>query len=74
MPRGLAPIVVRQVMAVIGTIASRGIGVLLVEHHTDFVFSVCDRVTVLDLGKMIAHGAPGDVRTDPDVVRVYLGA
>jgi ABC-type branched-subunit amino acid transport system ATPase component len=51
-----------------------GIGVLLVEHHTDFVFRVCDRVTALDVGKMIKHGTPDAVRTDPEVIRVYLGA
>jgi len=47
---------------------------LLVEHHTDFVFRVSDRVTTLDLGKVIKHGAPIDVRSDPEVIRVYLGA
>ena len=40
-----------------------GIGVLLVEHHTDFVFRVCDRVTTLDVGRMIKHGTPAEVRT-----------
>ena len=51
-----------------------GIGVLLVEHHTDFVFRVCDRVTALDVGKMIRHGTPAEVRSDPEVIRIYLGA
>ena len=35
--------------AVIGVMRDSGIGVLLVEHHTDFVFRICDRVTALDL-------------------------
>jgi ABC-type branched-subunit amino acid transport system ATPase component len=48
--------------------------VLLVEHHTDFVFRICDRVTTLNVGKMIKHGASDEVRTDPEVIRVYLGA
>lgn len=51
-----------------------GIGVLVVEHHTDFVFRICDRVTVLNLGKTIASGAPDEVRQDDEVIRVYLGA
>ncbi|SAK56097.1 ABC transporter-like protein [Caballeronia hypogeia] len=51
-----------------------GIGVLVVEHHTDFVFRVCDRVSVLNLGRTLASGAPGAVRNDPEVIRVYLGA
>ncbi|WP_233889577.1 ABC transporter ATP-binding protein [Paraburkholderia flagellata] len=51
-----------------------GIGVLIVEHHTDFVFRVCDRVSVLNLGKTLASGGPAEVRNDPEVIRVYLGA
>jgi ABC-type branched-subunit amino acid transport system ATPase component len=59
---------------IIGVMRDSGIGVLLVEHHTDFVFRVCDRVTALNLGRMIAHGSATEVRNDPDVIRVYLGA
>ena len=56
------------------TLRDAGIGVLLVEHHTDFVFRICDRVTTLNVGKMIKHGTPDEVRADPEVIRVYLGA
>lgn len=59
---------------VLKTVRNAGIGVLLVEHHTDFVFRICDRVTVLDVGKLLRHGSPVEVRTDPEVIRVYLGA
>ncbi len=48
-------------------------GVLLVEHHMDFVMSVCDRVTVLDYGRVIAAGSPDSVRSDPQVATAYLG-
>jgi len=51
-----------------------GIGVLLVEHHTDFVFRICSVVTTLDRGRIIAQGAPDKVRNDAEVNRVYLGA
>ncbi len=59
---------------VIRTLRDSGIGVLLVEHHTDFVFRICDRVTTLNVGRMIKHGTPDEVRADPEVIRVYLGA
>ena len=59
---------------IVATVRDAGIGVLLVEHHTDFVFRICSRVTTLDRGRLIKHGAPDEVRTDAEVVRVYLGA
>jgi ABC-type branched-subunit amino acid transport system ATPase component len=59
---------------IIKVMRDAGVGVLLIEHHTDFVFRCCDRVTTLDLGKVIKHGSPQEVRTDPEVIRVYLGA
>jgi ABC-type branched-subunit amino acid transport system ATPase component len=65
---------IEHLSQVIHTLRDAGIGVLLVEHHTDFVFRICDRVTTLNVGKMIKHGASDEVRKDPEVIRVYLGA
>ena len=71
---GLTGVEIDQLGTVIRTIRKAGVGVLLVEHHTDFVFRVCDDVTALNVGRMIRHGTPGEVRHDPEVIRVYLGA
>ena len=71
---GLTTQEIEHLSQVIHTLRNAGIGVLLVEHHTDFVFRICDRVTTLNVGKMIKHGASEEVRTDPEVIRVYLGA
>jgi branched-chain amino acid transport system ATP-binding protein len=49
------------------------IAVMLVDHHMDLVTSVCDRVVVLDFGRVIASGAPPQIRNDPRVLDAYLG-
>jgi ABC-type branched-subunit amino acid transport system ATPase component len=71
---GLTVAEIEHLGAIISVMRDSGIGVLLVEHHTDFVFRICDRVTALNLGRMIAHGTTSQVRNDPEVIRVYLGA
>lgn len=71
---GLTGAEIERLGIVIRTLRDCGIGVLLVEHHTEFVFGICDRVTTLNLGKMIRHGTPHEVRHDPEVIRVYLGS
>jgi branched-chain amino acid transport system ATP-binding protein len=49
------------------------IAVMLVDHHMDLVTSVCDRVVVLDFGRVIASGVPPEVRANPRVLDAYLG-
>ncbi len=50
-----------------------GCAVLLVEHHMDLVMRVCERVVVLDFGRVVAAGEPAAIRDDPAVAEAYLG-
>jgi len=47
--------------------------IMLVEHHMDLVMKVCDTITVLDFGEVIAAGPPDQIRNDPAVLEAYLG-
>ena len=71
---GMNPGEVGAVAALIRGAAEGGRSVLLVEHNVRLVMEVCDRITVLDFGRVIAEGAPTEVAKDPAVVAAYLGA
>jgi branched-chain amino acid transport system permease protein len=71
---GLSVDEIKRLGALITAISKQGTGVLLVEHHADLIFDICDRVTVLNLGKVLASGKPDEVRSHREVVNAYLGA
>ena len=69
---GLGPTEMSELAALIDSLRS-SIAVMLVDHHMDLVTSVCDRMIVLDFGRVIAAGAPSVVRQDERVLEAYLG-
>jgi ABC-type branched-subunit amino acid transport system ATPase component len=71
---GLSPEEIRRLGNLIKAISREGTGVLLVEHHADLIFDICDHVTVLNLGKVLAAGTPNEIRSHREVVCAYLGA
>ena len=48
--------------------------IVLIEHDMGVVMDLSDRVVVLDYGKKIGDGSPDEVRTNPEVIKAYLGA
>jgi branched-chain amino acid transport system ATP-binding protein len=71
---GLNPSEIEATMAGIRRIhAELGVTVMLIEHVMELVMNISHRVIVLDYGKMIAEGCPGEIACDPQVIKAYLG-
>jgi branched-chain amino acid transport system permease protein len=71
---GMNPRETDAVADLIRSMSADGRTVLLVEHNVGLVMSVCDRITVLDFGEVIAEGTPAEVSANPDVITAYLGS
>jgi branched-chain amino acid transport system permease protein len=71
---GLSTEEIKRLGILIKAVAEAGTGVLLVEHHADLIFDICDEVTVLNLGRELAAGTPAEIRSHKEVVSAYLGA
>ena len=62
-----------ELSAILRTIAAEGKAILVTDHSTDFLFSSVDEVVVMNFGKRLAAGTPGEVQKDPEVIKAYLG-
>ena len=70
---GLDPTETAALGRVLRSLPGAGIGVLLIDHDMTLVLDVCDELTVLNFGRVIATGSPLAVREDPAVIAAYLG-
>lgn len=70
---GLNPTEVDGALALLRSICGEGITLVIVEHNVRAVRALCDRVIVLNSGRTVAQGAPGEALSRPEVIEVYLG-
>ena len=63
----------KEIASVITRLRERGVTILLVEHNMEFVMSVCDQISVLNFGQLIAQGTPTVIQSNPDVIAAYFG-
>ncbi|NTU97020.1 MAG: branched-chain amino acid ABC transporter ATP-binding protein/permease [Chlorobiaceae bacterium] len=70
---GMAKPDIARLIELISSIRDYGITILIIEHHQDVITEVCNRVAVMNGGRLIALGTPEEIRRDPLVVEAYLG-
>jgi branched-chain amino acid transport system ATP-binding protein len=73
MSLGLAPVIVEQLMEVLGRILKQGVTVLLVEQNVHLALSIADRCYVLETGNVVRSARAAELINDPEVRRAYLG-
>ena len=70
---GIDPLTVKDIQEIIRELSRSGIGVLITDHNVRETLNVTDRAYIVNHGKIMAHGTPETLSSDPEVRRVYLG-
>ena len=70
---GIDPIAVLDIQKIIGFLKERGIGVLITDHNVRETLGICDRAYIINEGRVLASGAPGELVYNDAVRKVYLG-
>jgi branched-chain amino acid transport system ATP-binding protein len=70
---GLAPLIVQEILRVIGQLKSEGLTIILVEQNARLALSVADRGYVLEVGRIVLQGSSAELSADPRLSQAYLG-
>ncbi|NUU04253.1 ABC transporter ATP-binding protein [Herbaspirillum robiniae] len=70
---GMNPSEKTELMAEIVNIKQRGFSIFMIEHDMRFVMGLCERIAVLNFGKIIAEGTPDQIKNNQEVIEAYLG-
>ena len=70
---GMNPAEKTELMAEIVNIKQRGFSIFMIEHDMRFVMGLCERIAVLNFGKIIAEGTPDQIKNNQEVIEAYLG-
>ena len=70
---GIDPIAVLDIQAIIGHLKSMGIGILITDHNVRETLKITDRAYIINNGEILRSGAPGELSSDAQVRKIYLG-
>ena len=70
---GMNPEETRHMMGLIEKVRDRGVTLLLVEHDMQAVMGLCNRITVMNFGSLLAEGSPEEIQNNREVIKAYLG-